>query len=194
MPEDENKDLGAEQEQELGGSQESTLPNDLPSEPSGDPLDAIEDVSVLRSEAKKYREILKRKSKPDAPKEEAKAEPVTVQPTDALTKTDLYRINSQKAIKLAKADPELAENFEAVRALYVNRRGQEDPDAILEDLKDALIVYKARAKTNTDPAADLQTTAGVKRTSGAPAPTGERSTQPILRKSTSMTDWYTKKS
>jgi hypothetical protein len=186
----------AEQEQVLGeGSQEESPLPDNPEAPSSvDPLDAIEDPVALRGEAKKFRAIAGRKSKPEAPK--AEEAPAPVQPSaEPLTARDLYRINSQKAVKLAKSDPAFeGVDFEAVRALYTNRRGQEDPDLILEDLKDALVVHKARnpAASQGDAGAELQTTTG-KRQSGAPAPTGERQTQPILRKSSSMKDWYTPK-
>ena len=177
-----------EQVQELGdGSvQEGSL--ETPVQPSsGDPLDELKDnPEGLLGEAKKWRSIAQRKSKVEPEKPGASKETAS----DTLTKTDLYRINSQKAIKQAKADPEFQEHWDDVTKLYVNRKGQDNPDAILEDLQDALLLAKHRAAPKTgDAGAELTTTPNVKRTSAAPVLSPEKKGG-LLRKATDITEWY----
>ncbi len=163
-------------------------------EPSGekvikkDPLDDITDPNTLRGEAKKFRSIAQRKDKP----EETKVE--TPVPTGALTHNDLVRINTKTAKGLV--DAPVSEHWnELVEYLPPKYRNAETPDEIAKGMK---VAYSAWQQDNPEapanPGADLTTTPAVKRTSAKPAVSGERTTQPILPKSTTMTDWYPKKS
>jgi hypothetical protein len=182
-----------EQVQELGdGSVQDGSLQDQSQEPSGgDPLDVIEDVDTLRGEAKKFRSIAQRKS---AKKEETPAAPAQEQkPADALTKQDFFRANSKKASKIATSDPEIAEHWDEISKLYVNRRGQEDPDDIVEDIKDAVSVWKARkpAESQGDAAAALQTTPGQKRNSAKPV-ADDDTPKPLWDDKKDITKWYEK--
>ena len=156
----------------------------------------VTDPEKLRGVVKKYRSIAQRQTKKsDEPATAAPAAAPAAKPapTDAFTKTEWYRANSKKASDIARREPAIADNWDEVRALYVNRRGQDDPDAIVEDIKDAYAVFLSRkpdAKGN--PAAGLQTTSGT-RVSGKPGATGARTTQPVIPRKQQITDWFPKK-
>jgi len=181
MKEDDNQPEAVEVE-----NTEVEAPSQEPS-PSGDPFDLIEDPTV-RGEAKKYRSIAQRK----ASKPETKVETPAPQPT-TLTRDDLVRINAKTAKELV--DAPIQEHWsELIDYIPPKYRNAETPAEIAQGMKLAYVAYQAEhpEKATSNPAADLQTTPSVKRTSGAPTATGERQTQPILRKTTSMTDWYPK--
>lgn len=168
---------GAELELE---PQESTTPegDDDTEGQGGDPLDTIEDIDALRAEAKKYRGISQRHTKVKAtPKEIAKPEvedkPVQAQtPTDFLTKTDFYKSNERKAIRLAtvvgEEDSDTAKQFKSdmldnwndVVSLYTPRKGKETPEDIYEDIRDAYLLFRAKTpkETKDDSALELSTT------------------------------------
>jgi hypothetical protein len=82
---------------------------------------------------------------------------------------------------------------EDIRKAYRNTRGQDDVDNIMEDLRDAFFIVKAR-KTDApaiNAAAELQT-GPQKRTSAKPEVNTERTTEPVLKRSASINDWYKK--
>ena len=112
---------------------------DVAKEPSGDPLDDIKDP-VARDEAKKYRAIARRNAeKPEDKKAEA---PKPSQ--DYMTKADFHKANERKAILSATADAEVKADWNKIVPFYTPRRGKETPEDILEDIKDAIIIFKAR--------------------------------------------------
>lgn len=171
----------------------TTLPEGTP---SVDPLDELQDPEQLRGEAKKFRSIAQRAKKPD-PKPADPAAPAAVPAAqgDAFTKKDLYRINSQKAMKMVMADPEMAPFAEEIRTTYVNRRGQEDTDAIFEDIKDAFTVVKSRkpAAPAATGAENLTTTPQPKPSSSRPPVSEGRQTKPLRTKPAPMSAWFPKK-
>lgn len=157
---------------------------------SGDPFDGMTHEQLL-AEAKKQRAIMQRNKDKPAPKADPAPTPASA-PTDVFTKTDLYRINNDKARKMLKADPEMSQFEDKIIEIYANRRGQDTPEDIFEDLKDALAVVKARTPAKEDnPAAELQTTSYVKPSSPRPQTTEQRKS--IISKSQPISDWYKKK-
>lgn len=181
----------AEDAQESVQEGESSLPETLPSSGTLGDDESAELRVDWKAQALKYKAIV------DRHKEKGKAEPSATAPAptpapDApLTRQDLYRINSRKAMELVKADPEMAPFLEDIRSNYVNRRGQEDPADILEDCRDAYFVVKARKpQKEGNPVADLQTF--TPRPSARPPVTQGRQTQPLRKRTQSMNDWYKK--
>lgn len=160
-----------------------------------DPLDAITDPEALRHEAKKYRGIASRSSK-DEPGvtvvEDDNDEPEPTQ-SDYMTKRDFYRVNEKKAIAAVTADPEIAANFDGIKAFYTPRRGKDTPEEIVEDIKDAYILWKARnPKAPANPSATLTTTSvpqpgGLGVTTAAP-----EESDPRFRTASSPSEWYRK--
>lgn len=174
--------------QETEGGEGSSLSSN-PS--SGDPFDGMTHEQIL-AEAKKQRAILQRtKDKPTALPTPAPAP--SSQPSDVLTKQDFYRINSNKARDMLKADPEMSQFADAITENYVQRRGQDTPEAIFADLQDAFAVVKFRTPAKAeDPAADLQTTSYVKPSS--PKPQATEAKKSIIPRKAGIETWYTKKS
>lgn len=154
-----------------------------------DPLDQINDPEKLRHEAKKYRGIAARKDKTDEPAPSPEPTPTT----EFMTKRDFYRVNERAAIAEIKRDiPELEANFDAVKAYYVPRRGKERPEDIVEDLKDALVLFKARNPgAPTDPSAALSTISVTTPTGTGTAPiTTKDDDDPRFAKPKSPESWY----
>lgn len=149
----------------------------------GDRLDKIEDIEVMRAEAKKYRGISQRKSRPKTVEKEntvipeKKEAPVQAQnTTDFLTKTDFYKSNERKAIRLATVSTEddseeikqfksdVLENWNDIVGLYTPRKGKETPEDIFEDIKDAYLLYRVKnpKEVKDDSALELTTTPVIK--------------------------------
>lgn len=154
-----------------------------------DPLDQINDPEQLRHEAKKYRGIAARKDRSDEPAP-------TPEPTPSneyMTKRDFYRVNERVAITEIKREvPEIEANFDAVKAFYVPRRGKERPEDIMEDLKDALTLFKARNPgTQADPSVPLSTISVTTPTgTGAQPVTTSDDDDPRFSKPKSPDSWY----
>lgn len=177
---------GAEDlELELEGSPEGTEPTEL----GGDPLDDIQDP-VARAEAKKWRAIARRK---DEPKVEA---PVVTAPTpEFLTKADFFKSNEKNAIREATADPEVKANWSDIVPFYTPRRGKETKEDILEDIKDAIILYKARnPEVVTDDSANQLTASPVVKSGGGVADkvTPKPNNPPNFKLPTPPNQWYKK--
>jgi hypothetical protein len=178
-----------------------------------DPFDKIEDETV-RAEAKKFRSIANRKSK--QPKVEKKPEEVTppkapeMVPTpgsEFLTKKDFQLSNQKTAISRITTATEfdsdsvkdfkndLAENWDEVIKNYTPRRGKDSPESIMEDIKDAYVLFSAR-KTQKETKPD---TTELSSTTVLPAgQTGKVSKTapkdpPGFKIPTPPTDWYPKK-
>jgi len=179
-----------------------TNPEVIPAIPnedaSGDPLDKLfsESPEKVLEEAKKFRGIAHRLGE-KPPKEIIKEVPVIVEkPKESpyLTKEDFYRSNTKKARVLL--DQEIQDNFDEIAKLAVSRRGQETPEDIAEDYKDAFVVWKFRkGDSKENPAADLATTGVRSPSGGAPkeAPKKEEE-DPRFRIPTPPTEWYPKPS
>lgn len=145
---------------------ESTLPENGESgtkEPGGDPLDDIKD-EVARAEAKKHRSIARRVDGKEKPEHKPEEQKPTVSSQEFLTKADFYKANERKAIKQAIADPEIKAHWAEIIPFFSSRHGKETPEDILEDIQDAITLYKVRnPKTETDDSAlDLTATPVVK--------------------------------
>lgn len=159
---------------------------------SGDPFDGMTHEALL-AKAKEQRAIMQRNAKPKAQPAAAPATAPVPLASDALTKQDFYRINSTKAREMLKADPEMSQIQEQIASLYVNRRGENTPEDIFEDLRDAFVVYQSRNKPKEhNPAAELQTSTYVKPSS--PRPQSQETRKPILTRSEPIENWYKKKS
>lgn len=176
----------------------------------GDPLDDIKDEAA-RAEAKKFRAIARRHKDSDeapAPTPAPKA-PAPATSGEFLTKKDFYKSNEKKAIRIATAergvigpDGEVIATAEEVKAHwneivpgFTSRRGKELPEDILEDITDAVILWKGRQKKPKadNGARDLSTTAGGGtggpgiKSKDAPAQTG-------IKSAVQPTEWFPKKS
>lgn len=174
--------------QEIEGGEGSSLPSN-PS--SGDPFDGMTHEQIL-AEAKKQRAILQRAKEAKAEKPASQPAVAPSAPTDVLTKQDFYRINSNKARDMLKADPAMADFADDIANTYVNRRGQDTPEAIFADLQDAFAVVRFRNPAKADnPAADLQTTPYVKPSS--PRPQGQEAKKSVIPKKESIDQWFKKK-
>lgn len=158
-----------------------------------DPLDEISDETV-RSEAKKHRAIARRfekKEETPAPKPEAKADT-----SQFLTKADFFKSNERKAIREITADAEIKANWNEIVPFYTPRRGKETLEDILEDIKDAVTLYKARNPVveKDDSASDLTTTPVVKTGGGTVDKTTPKPKDPPnFKLPTQPKDWYAKK-
>lgn len=166
----------------------------------GDPLDDIQDPGA-RAEAKKYRAIARRAVKKPvvaAPADAPAPAVDTPKPAESefLTKADFYKSNERKARLLAEADPEVKANFDKILPYYTPRNGKETPEDILEDLKDAITVFKSRNPIveTDDSKRDLTVTAVVKTGGGGPvSQTAPKTAQPPNYKlPTQPSDWYKK--
>lgn len=146
------------------------------------------DVESLWKAAKGKEAIIARHRDTPAPP----APQVVTPPTNALTRDDLVRINTKTAKGLV--DAPVQENWDAlIDYLPPKYRSAETPDEIAKGMTVAYTAWQQDNPENPgNPAAALQTTPAVKRTSAKPLETGERSTTPILPKSTGMADWYKK--
>lgn len=169
---------------------ETTL-NETGTEPSDDPLDDIKDETA-RAEAKKARAIARRLEKkeetPD-PKPEAKLDT-----SQFVTKADFYKTNERKAIReIIAADAEIKAVWNEIIPFYTPRRGKETPEDIAEDIRDAIILFKARnPEVITDDSADQLTVTSVIKTGGGsvdkvvPKPKDP----PNFKLPTGPQDWY----
>lgn len=159
-----------------------------------DPLDDIQDEAA-RAEAKKWRAIARREEKPKAePKPEA---PPETPKQEFVTKADFHKANERKAVLEVSKDPEIKAKWQDIIGYYTPRRGKETAEDIVEDIKDAVIIYKARnpEKVSDDSALDLSVSTVVKTSGGGvdkqiPKPKDP----PNFKLPTKPTDWYPKKS
>jgi len=160
-----------------------------------DPLDDIKD-EVARAEAKKARAIVRRAVKKDAPPKPKLAEPV--KPTEEpLTKADFHKINERAAIKQVTSDPEIKAIWNEIAPLYYSRRGKESAADIIEDINDAITLYKARnPEIIVDDSKNELTATPVVKTAGGPAektaPKKELNL-PGFSLPAQPSDWYGKK-
>ncbi len=170
---------------------ETTPEGDESIEPSGDPLDDIQDPKA-RDEAKKARAIMQRQSRKEVP---AAKEPVKepAPSPDYLTKQDFHKANERKAILEATKDPEIKANWSEIVAFFSSRRGKETPDDILEDIKDAIILYNARNPEKViDTSATILTESSVIKSGGAPVVKGSPKPvdPPNFKLPTQPKEWY----
>jgi len=183
---------------ELGDSDETEeepegKTEDKPEDPKSDPLDDIKDEEA-RNQAKADRAKARRaKEKPEAHKAEG----------EFLSKKDFYKSNERKAIKSVLEVPEdasdevkadkayIADNWKGIRELYSNRKGKETPDDVLEDINDAIALYKLKnpPKEEDDSAEELQKVTG-KGTGGGDAPKTEKPLPPGFNLPVQPDSWY----
>lgn len=161
----------------------------------GDPLDAIQDP-VARADAKKARAIVRRHGEKKLDELEAPAAPAAPAPQGVLTKADFEKSNEKRAIRLATADEEVKANWADISPLYTPRRGRETPEDILEDIQDAVTLYKARKGTPVVPnntAADLTVSHGAVGTGGGVTPsTPKTPNPPNFKLPSTPKEWYPK--
>ena len=187
-----------DQTPELGGAGEGaedleleleTSPEEgTPTEPNGDPLDDIQDP-VARAEAKKNRAIARRTEK-------TVVAPTANNTQDFLKRSDFHKANERKAIRIATADPEVKAAWSEIVQYYTPRSGKETPEDILEDIQDAITVFKSRNATveKDDSADQLQTTAVVKTGGGVSVATPPKTPNPPnFKLPTQPKDWYSVK-
>lgn len=193
----------ADQTPELDGASEEALELELepevpikkePEELGGDPLDEISDP-VVRAQAKKDRAIARRLAKKEeTPKPEANPDT-----SKFLTKADFYKANERKAIlEIQKDDAEIKANWNAIIPFYTPRRGKETPGDIVEDIRDAIILFKARNPESPakDDSKDELTASPVLKTGGGVVDkvTSKPKDPPNFKLPTDPKSWYPKKS
>lgn len=160
----------------------------------GDPLDELKakgDIDGILGEAKKYRSIAQRR---DPKKDPAPAsQPAAVQPAaDVVTKQDLNRINTQSARDLVDAD--VQKNWDAlIEYVPFKYRSAETPKDIAKGMQLAFEAWQKDNPQPVDPAAPLQTTP-VTKASAKPEHSEGRKTEPLIRKSEGMKNWFPKQS
>lgn len=125
-------------------------------EPGVDPLDDIQDPKA-REEAKKHRAIARRTAKPEE-KKEVKTPVATAPAQEYVTKKDFHKSNERKAMRIATVEsgitnskgevimpPEdVKAHWNEILPFYTPRRGKETEADILEDIRDAVTVYRDR--------------------------------------------------
>lgn len=197
-----NPDL-QEKEQELEDANlEDPKSEDLDSQ-GGDPLDNIQDPSILLAEAKKYRSIAQR-HRAEKPKPEAKVEVKPEKTGDYLKKSDFELANQKKAIRTATVVSEqdteeaktfktdLLENWDKVRQFYTPRRGKDTPEDIFEDIKDAYAVFNTRRPAKKEEKPDIKELTETKAnpTGNAPAPKAPKKELPRFNMPKQPKEWY----
>jgi hypothetical protein len=177
----------------------------------GDPLDKIEDAEGLRAEAKKFRAIAQRKDK----KPEVK--PVVKEDKgDYLKKSDFELGNQKVAIKMAtgkaelnpqkfgvetpeqlgKIQQDILENWDEIIKNYTPRRGKDTAEDILEDIKDAYVLFSVR-RPNKEDKPDISELSKTKVIPGQVSPKGKETPvkdPPGFKLPSQPKDWYPKKS
>ncbi len=195
-----NPDL-QEKKQELEEIElEDPKSEDLDSQGS-DPLDNIQDTSILLAEAKKYRAIARR-HKAEKPKPEAKIE-VKPETGDYLKKSDFELANQKKAIRTATIVSEndteeaktlktdLLENWDKVRQFYTPRRGKDTPEDVYEDIKDAYAVFNTRRpKKEVKPDIKELSETKITPTGNAPEPKSPQKQPPRFNLPKTTKEWY----
>lgn len=210
-----------------GGSEDLNLGQDTtpPAAGSGgagggtgsDPLDDIKDPKA-RDEAKKHRAIARRHDgggdTPPAPKPAAEDKPQTpAQPQGGgfLTVKDFEKSNEKKAIRIATVDKgvigpdgqviataeEIKENWNGIVSGFTSRRGKQTPEDILEDITDAVILWRGRnpkKPESDDSGRVLSHTAGGGSGGGKPAPKSATPAPSGLQMPVKPQDWFPKKS
>lgn len=187
----------ADQTPELDGASEEALelelepevtPKEEPEEPGGDPLDEISDP-VVRAQAKKDRAIARRLAK----KED---KPEKTDTSKFLTKEDFYKSNERKAIREITADAEIKAVWNEIIPFYTPRRGKETPEDIVEDIRDAITLYKVRnpAPPEKDDSANDLTASPVMKTGGGVTEkvTPKPKDPPNFKLPTDPKSWYKK--
>lgn len=164
-------------------------------DPGGnDPLDDIQD-EVARAEAKKWRAIARREERAKA---EPKPEVKPAMPTqEFVTKADFHKANERKAILEFSKDPEIKAKWSDIVGYYTPRRGKETAEDIIEDIKDALTLYKARnpEQVSDDSALALSASTVVKSGGGsADTQAPKLKDPPNFKLPTRPHEWYPKKS
>lgn len=143
----------------LGGAGEATDTSVPVTEPSGDPLDDIQD-EVARAQAKKDRAIARRSAKREP---ETPVAPAPLQASGPnLTAT---------AVAKTLVPAEVKEHWDELAMIPLEGFNPHDPESIAENMTKRLAVLNASPK-KVDPAKDLMTTPGIRGTSGT-APTGD---------------------
>lgn len=175
-----------------GGAEDLELELEvIPKEPSGDPLDNIQDETA-RAEAKKWRSIARRSEK-----EKSEVKPIETKTnassTEFLTKADFHKANERKAILQTMEDPEIKAHWKEIVPFYTPRRGKETPEDISEDIKDAIILYKARNPVvDVDDSANALSASTVVKSGGgkSDAQIPKVKDPPNFKLPTQPKDWY----
>lgn len=159
----------------------------------GDPLDDIKDP-VARDEAKKYRAIARRNEKPDEKKPDEKPKG-DAPSSEFLTKADFHKANERKAILSVTADEEVKANWDKIIPFYTPRRGKETPEDISEDIKDAIIIFKARNPEviKDDSALELTGSPVIKASGGTGKSAPKTQDPPNFHLPKPPSEWYGKK-
>lgn len=129
-------------------------------EPSGDPLDDIQDPAA-RAEAKKFRAIARR----NVDKAEAPAPQAPSQPVESVAK--LVTFNAKQLVS-----DEVKENWEALQSIPLGGYDANDPESIARNMTDRLAILKAKPQKDSS-ANDLSTSAVTTGRAGQ-APTSEK--------------------
>ncbi len=157
-------------------------------EPSGDPLDDIKDEAA-RAEAKKARAIARRQVKPEP------AQPATPSP-EFLTKAEFYKSNEKKARVELEKDPETKAILDKAIPYYVARNGKDTVEGILEDMGDALALYRIKNPVvETDDSARGLTSSAIIKAGGGSIEKGTPKTPapPNFKLPSKPSEWYAKK-
>ena len=173
-------------------------------EDKSDPLDKLSDIEEVRREAKKHRSIAHRKDHPKAGDKPSYEQETTVETTTPnsqfITKEDFYRANEKRAERMFREQhPDLAENFDDIRLLYMARRGKETPEDILEDFYDGAVIYQARnpkkkEDTGKQAVRDLTAQPVVKSGGEAKEPKkAQKEPDPRFKPKSTPDSWYPKK-
>jgi vacuolar-type H+-ATPase subunit E/Vma4 len=151
-------------------------------QPSKDPLDAIEDEEA-RNEAKRLRAINAR-----AKKKEVESEPESV-PSNFATKDDLKVIATNDAKKLVA--PEVRELWDELTKIPLGGYDAMDSDQIAANMNKRYALYQIENPASEDPVKDLTSSPVVPKASGAEKPKAKKETSlPGFKEPQQPTDWY----
>lgn len=112
-----------------------------------------------------------------------------------LTRGDLVKINSKKAIDEACKDEETEKNWTEIVKFYSPRRGKDTSEAIIADIQDAKTLWekshpKDDGKKDEDKKSSAELAAEKGKPTGGKGEGKEQKRKSVLAKQTSVKEWY----
>jgi hypothetical protein len=204
----ENEENSEEETQEedtnQDGDKDLELDEESNEEEDGDPLNKM-DRTTLLAEAKKLRAIGQRNK---GKKDEHKEVKTPVDTSMFIKKSDLELANQKKAIRMATTEMEtdsdvekrvktdLKENWNDVQKYYVSRRGKTSPEDIVDDIRDAYLIFLSRKPADKESKVNITELVQTAVMPGQVAPKEQKvldKKPPGFKLPKQPTEWYPKK-
>lgn len=147
-------------------------------------------LKSLKTKAEAFKKGTSSNPKPEEKKtEEPKKE------SQFLTREDYFKSNDSKAIQEACKEQEIEQNWDEIMKHFRRTRSRDTAENILEDIKDAHIIWKQRnGKSDNDDDKDHRSNLNQdRRPSGDTGQGGGQGTKKsVMPKTTKIQDWYGK--